>query len=741
MTTSVDLTILGELEKLSPQSGATDLISLLLKNYAIEMKESRRNLLASGQLLSRSKQAFHSIETLIDNVNKTALTDFSSAWTDFENYTEAIPILERILFDFHLKVPTGLNSYARTHLPPADVTEGLIFITTWELDRKCIADTFNALSDRLSLAQIRLPGIAANLKAEWTQERNSDDSAMLKALGERLQFLRPSDRWVTQTRGLRPVTDALSSFSKVYQVIMKSPPQSDLWIVFTMKTLLLSLIPFEILGPSSTHKDKANFRSVEIFRKIEELLNDVASANRSADPTTELQEKWVSLKALLLSLGGSISLVQDLAALIQQAGRIRRPFQGRSVRLIQMVRVLEMHVAKYPNSHDQGLVQVLMKNLLTLLVDAEKAVVDVKDYKIDSENYKGTVSQFHSALTVLEKHFKDFELGSEWEAQKKKYDDVVKEVDEKHLRDFLKEHHRSSSRSTTIPATQTLRIIKMHRQTTALHYKLPSTVEAIQQNWVDCMKSGTIISGLLAVISAVLLVLFKVISLMGNTSIPISDSITLETLSYTSLFLNISSGSSSVLLLNRLGEITYRSAKDPQPRMGGRSYLNAHELLREFKIGKTWTFVLWHWIICLLSGIGCLLAELLVYIWVVESKSVRIGMACLGAFCVVPIFVFLSSTLFERRSKDEQSSDADIESQRASTPLSPVPEHNVTRQIPHKISSGSVSYRTPRTSFFVDTNVGPSVIVDHTGAFRVETPTISPRMPNSPLTRTGTVPC
>lgn len=95
MSTSYDLTILAELETLSPKHGATDLITLLLKNYVIEMKESRRHLLTSNLLLSRSKRALHSIEDLIDNVNSTALSDFSVAWANFEKYTGAIPILER----------------------------------------------------------------------------------------------------------------------------------------------------------------------------------------------------------------------------------------------------------------------------------------------------------------------------------------------------------------------------------------------------------------------------------------------------------------------------------------------------------------------------------------------------------------------------------------------------------------------------------------------------------------------
>lgn len=82
--------------------------------------------------------------------------------------------------------------------------------------------------------------------------------------------------------------------------------------------------------------------------------------------------------------------------------------------------------------------------------------------------------------------------------------------------------------------------------------------------------------------------------MIGSTNIPKNDSIALEVLSYASLFLNISCGVSSVLLLDRLGEVPYRSAREPQPRLAGRTTLTAHELLKEYKVGGAWSLVLWH---------------------------------------------------------------------------------------------------------------------------------------------------
>ncbi|PPQ63122.1 hypothetical protein CVT24_005833 [Panaeolus cyanescens] len=309
MTTSVHPTIFGELKQRSPKSAATDLNILLLKNYVIEMKESRRNLLTSGQLLFRGKQAFYSIETLIEKVNTSALTNFSSAWADFENYPEVIAILERILSDFHLKVPTGLNSYARTHLPPADVSEGLDLIAAWELDRKCIEDTLKSLSDSVSII---LPRIATILQAEWAKERLHNDFAMLRDLVDRLHFLNPTDRWVVYRRGFHPVSRATRSFDEVYRAMLKSPPQSDLWMVFTLRTLLLSLIPFEILSPLTINPYKTKYRFIEVFNTINELLTAVVSADRSADPTVELQGQWNSLRNLLLFLSSGISPADEI---------------------------------------------------------------------------------------------------------------------------------------------------------------------------------------------------------------------------------------------------------------------------------------------------------------------------------------------------------------------------------------------------------------------------------------------
>ncbi|KAF8909406.1 hypothetical protein CPB84DRAFT_1517276 [Gymnopilus junonius] len=178
-------------------------------------------------------------------------------------------------------------------------------------------------------------------------------------------------------------------------------------------------------------------------------------------------------------------------------------------------------------------------------------------------------------------------------------------------------------------------------KSTALDFKLPPTVKSIQRGWLYSLQIGVLTSGLFAIIAAILLILKENFNATTSQNISDGKQMALVVMGYVSLFLNISACMSCFILIDRLGELPYHAAQDRQLPKGGTITLQQQGILKLFRIGALWTWVVWHWLICFLIGAWSIFAQLLLYIWIHESKEVRIVLTSLACFCFLPFLAFI----------------------------------------------------------------------------------------------------
>ncbi|KAF8202516.1 hypothetical protein BJ912DRAFT_945049 [Pholiota molesta] len=201
----------------------------------------------------------------------------------------------------------------------------------------------------------------------------------------------------------------------------------------------------------------------------------------------------------------------------------------------------------------------------------------------------------------------------------------------------------------------------MSRKTTALDYKLPQTVEYIQQGWLSTCQSSAAISGFLTVTATLLLLFLKnTANFDGSRQNSHGMLIALELLSYASIFLNISSCMSCFILLDRLGDVPYKSSRDPDVPIGGRTTLEQEGVMRTYGIGALWQWVFWHWLFCFITGAWSILAQILIYIWLQESSQTQIGLSVIGAFSILPFAAYILAPMFN--AWKGRNKDADVES-------------------------------------------------------------------------------
>ncbi|KAF8957478.1 hypothetical protein BDZ97DRAFT_1846393 [Flammula alnicola] len=191
------------------------------------------------------------------------------------------------------------------------------------------------------------------------------------------------------------------------------------------------------------------------------------------------------------------------------------------------------------------------------------------------------------------------------------------------------------------------------RKSTTLDYRLPPTVESIQQGWLNtCQGSARIVSALYLVIN-----ISRVCSrswqpccwaswnsdnLDAGRHNSRGGLLALEITGYASVFLNISACISSFILADRLGDVPYRAARDSSVPLGGQAAMEQQSILRKYGIGALWQWIVWHCqsLGCLLYvGAWCIFAQLLTYIWLQESKETRIVISILVGFCILPFSV------------------------------------------------------------------------------------------------------
>ncbi|KAF9530360.1 hypothetical protein CPB83DRAFT_176153 [Crepidotus variabilis] len=203
---------------------------------------------------------------------------------------------------------------------------------------------------------------------------------------------------------------------------------------------------------------------------------------------------------------------------------------------------------------------------------------------------------------------------------------------------------------------------------TPLDYRLPSTVKSIQQGWLISCQSSAVISGLLSVISLILLLFFEEkAGQLDNATI----SRALNILGYTSFLLNISACTTCFIILDRLGDVPFRAAQNkgdgpPDAKIS----LPSTGILREYGIGALWRWIVWHWLICFLCGFWAILAQILIFAWVQTSSQTKIVVTCIAAFCLLPCVAFILAPVINGLSNIKGREDLEAS---PGTPVLPLP--------------------------------------------------------------------
>ena len=173
----------------------------------------------------------------------------------------------------------------------------------------------------------------------------------------------------------------------------------------------------------------------------------------------------------------------------------------------------------------------------------------------------------------------------------------------------------------------------------------------------------------------------------------------LDVVGFSSIFLNISACISCFILLDRLGEIPYHAARDSNVPLGGKISVPQHRILRIYGIGALWRWVVWHCefskqlvtffkltnnflgLLCFIMGACGIFAQLLLYVWLQESKAIKISLTVVVGFSVVPLITFILApfaNLFRGAGSKDQTSDVKSMSSRSDveggprTPVSPL---------------------------------------------------------------------
>ncbi|KAG8791343.1 hypothetical protein FRC12_009482 [Ceratobasidium sp. 428] len=169
-------------------------------------------------------------------------------------------------------------------------------------------------------------------------------------------------------------------------------------------------------------------------------------------------------------------------------------------------------------------------------------------------------------------------------------------------------------------------------------YDLPAAIKSIQSGWLATFRSSSNISTIFAVIQAILMVFSNSVDskLLGKSS----GHRTIRVLNFLAFFFSASATFCSLVLTSEFGKLHVRAAqREPalNPLTDMTIQESTNELLRRYDSHRTLLGM-----IMLLTSFLSLLAQLLVYVWVLETRPVAIAVSCVAGFAILPMFSIFS---------------------------------------------------------------------------------------------------
>ncbi|KAG8864621.1 hypothetical protein FRB96_005125 [Tulasnella sp. 330] len=167
-----------------------------------------------------------------------------------------------------------------------------------------------------------------------------------------------------------------------------------------------------------------------------------------------------------------------------------------------------------------------------------------------------------------------------------------------------------------------------------LDFEVPSVVETLRQGRLSSCNAAAVVSALFAGIEATMISVIKGSQDPGHGN---ANTIRLLLiLSYAGLIFNASTTFTALLLIDRLGNLTFMSMKAPAT-VTTSSLQTGRRLLGRFGAsGVIWNIMEFHYFTTLIMGSFTIFSQLAVYCWVHESGSVAIIASCCIGFSIIP---------------------------------------------------------------------------------------------------------
>ncbi|KAF5316223.1 hypothetical protein D9619_006648 [Psilocybe cf. subviscida] len=386
-----DLTVKARADTVPAGFPATELVERCLKLIATTTSPIPRDVFTLGQLFTRASSVYEGILALIKHIDNSAVADLDKDWEPFDAYTNAIPPLERFLFDFY-------QGYAeekfRSTLPPSDSTfNGVLYVKTWKVDREFISKSFKALHhDDLNLKGLS-PQLAKSLIASYTTERQTDDKTLLGALLRFIQDNKLGDEYLE--KGAKVPLSIKAMKAELVEIAKKliASPYDEVASSVIIRTFMYFAIPCTlILSADVEGQWKIYLRKIIIWEAFNSLIVKVKAYVNAPKNADEIEELFSEIEKLLLQLGDTdIATAAEILSLFKLAPVIYRMYHGRSVALIKTLYYLDRHSRK-PENKAVATYRYDLKQVMTECVDnltaLSKIKLDIASFSTDSAEYK-----------------------------------------------------------------------------------------------------------------------------------------------------------------------------------------------------------------------------------------------------------------------------------------------------------------------------------------------------------------
>lgn len=180
-----------------------------------------------------------------------------------------------------------------------------------------------------------------------------------------------------------------------------------------------------------------------------------------------------------------------------------------------------------------------------------------------------------------------------------------------------------------------------------LQYELPKLVEGVRNGWIASSQAIAVVGALFAAGETALIPFVKTASVdpEGNPLLPGHAALfkCLLVFSYGAFLFNASATISSLILIDKLGEMAFlnRSREDNR----GWVPSSANRLLTQYKLGGVWYSVQVHCLLSLILGCTCIFLQIVLYTWLKESRAVFVLTTIIAGWCALPFVLSITHSI------------------------------------------------------------------------------------------------